>query len=194
MPVEQLDTFVWEDVCEMLTHPEMIEAALYRAQRGEWLPQELQARRENLRKARVSLEQQMERLTDAYLANMLQLEEYKRRRLELEQRLSVIAEQKRQLEANVGHHDQLAGMVQSMEVFCHRVQQGLTEATFEQKRQLIELLIDRVVVTGEEVEIRYVIPTSSRSEQIRFCHLRLDYFNRSMLTHQGQDACWWGFA
>jgi len=60
----------------------------------------------NLRKARVSLEQQMERLTDAYLANVLQLEEYKRRRLELEQRLSVIAEQKRQLEANVGHHDQ----------------------------------------------------------------------------------------
>ena len=116
---------------------------------------------------------------------MLQLDEYKRRRHELEQRLSVIAEQKRQIEANVGHHDQLAGMVQSMEAFCQRVQQGLTETTFEQKRQLNELLIDRVVVTGEEVEIRYVIPTSSRSEQIRFCHLRLDYFNRPMLSHQG---------
>ena len=107
---------------------------------------------------------------------VLQLEEYKRRRLELEQRLSVIAEQKRQLEVNVGHQDQLASMVQSIEVFCQRVQQGLSEATFEQKRQLIELLIDRVVVTGEEVEIRYVIPTSSKGEQMRFCHLRLDYF------------------
>jgi hypothetical protein len=31
-------------------------------------------------------------------------------------------------------------------------------------------------VTNEEVEIRYVIPTSSRSEQIRFCHLLTDYF------------------
>ena len=108
----------------MLTHSDTIAAALYRAQGGQWLPQELQARRENLRKARVSLEQQAERLTDAYLANVLQLEEYKRRRLELEQRLSVIAEQKRQLEANVGHHDQLAGMVQSIEAFCQRVQQG----------------------------------------------------------------------
>jgi site-specific DNA recombinase len=107
VPVEQLDELVWQDVCEMLTHPEMITTALYRAQGGQWLPQELQARRENLRKARVSLEQQMERLTDAYLASVLQLEEYQRRRLELEQRLSVIAEQKRQLEANVGHQDQL---------------------------------------------------------------------------------------
>ena len=31
------------------------------------MPQQLQARREHFRKARVSLEQQMERLTDAYL-------------------------------------------------------------------------------------------------------------------------------
>ena len=188
VPVEQLDELVWQDVCEVLTHPDMIATALYRAQGGQWLPQELQARRENLRKARVSLEQQAERLTDAYLANVLQLEEYKRRRLELEQRLSVIAEQKRQLEANVGHHDQLAGMVQSIEAFCQRVQQGLSEATFEQKRQLIELLIDRVVVTGEEVEIRYVIPTSSKGEYIRFCHLRLDYFDTPMATHQIEEA------
>jgi site-specific DNA recombinase len=106
VPVEQLDELVWQDVCEILTHPDMLAAALYRAQGGQWLPQELQARRENLRKARVSLEQQAERLTDAYLASVLQLEEYKRRRQELEQRLSVIEEQKRQLEANVGHHDQ----------------------------------------------------------------------------------------
>jgi site-specific DNA recombinase len=68
-----------------------------------------------------------------------------------------------------------------------RVQQGLTDATFEQKRQLIELLIDRVVVTGEEVEIRYVIPTSPHSEQTRFCHLCLDYFTGPMLAHQGQS-------
>lgn len=94
----------------------------------------------------------LERLTDAYLVNVPHLDEYKRRRLELEQRLSVIAEQKCQLEANVGHHDQLVAMVQSIEAFCQRVQYGLSEVTFEQKRQLIELLIDRVVVTGEEME------------------------------------------
>ncbi|HEU5383209.1 MAG TPA: recombinase family protein, partial [Ktedonobacteraceae bacterium] len=186
IPVEQLDELVWQDVCEMLTHPDRIASALYRAQGGQWLPQELQARRENLRKARVSLEQQMERLTDAYLANVLQLEEFKRRKHELEQRLSVITEQKRQLEANVGHHDQLAGMVQSIEAFCQRVQQGISEATFEQKRQLIELLVDRVVVTGEEVEIRYVIPTSPKGETIRFCHLRLDYFDVPMGAQEVQ--------
>jgi len=48
---------------------------------------------------------------------------------------------------------------------------------------LVELLIDRVVVTDEAVEIRYVIPTSPRGEQSRFCHLRLDYFDAPMAAH-----------
>jgi hypothetical protein len=49
-------------------------------------------------------------------------------------------------------------------------------ATFTQKRHLVELLIDRVVVTHEDVEIRYVIPTSPRSEPSRFCDVRTEYF------------------
>jgi site-specific DNA recombinase len=93
---------VWQDVCEMLTHPDLSAVALARAQGGEWLPQQLQARRETLRKARVSLEQQLERLTEAYLAKVIELEEFRRRRHELEQRLQAIAGQVRQLEASVG--------------------------------------------------------------------------------------------
>jgi hypothetical protein len=35
----------------------------------------------------------------------------------------------------------------------------------------------RVVVTNGEVEIRYVIPTSPRGEQVCFGDLRTDYFD-----------------
>ena len=58
---------------------------------------------------------------------------------------------------------------------CRRIEKGLAGATFEQKRRLVELLIDRVIVTEEEVEIRYVIPTSASGEHTRFCHLRTNY-------------------
>src|SRR4029450_13539137 len=54
---------------------------------------------------------------------------------------------------------------------------GLGQASFEQRRQLVELLIDRVVVTDGQVEIRYVIPTTPGSTKTRFCHLRTDYFH-----------------
>jgi hypothetical protein len=36
-------------------------------------------------------------------------------------------------------------------------------------------------VTMDEVEIRYVIPTSPRSEHIRFCHLHTDYFHPDLV-------------
>lgn len=52
----------------------------------------------------------------------------------------------------------------------------MAAATFEDKRKLVELLIDRVVVSDDNVEIRYVIPTSPQSEHVRFMHLRSDYF------------------
>jgi site-specific DNA recombinase len=49
IPVEQLDELAWQDVCMMLTHPQQIAEALAQAQGGQWLPQALQARHENLR-------------------------------------------------------------------------------------------------------------------------------------------------
>jgi site-specific DNA recombinase len=54
------------------------------------------------------------------------------------------------------------------------VRHGLSEATVAQKRQLIELLIDRVSVTDGDVELRFVVPTHPRAEQTRFCRLRLN--------------------
>src|ERR1700749_2274452 len=57
------------------------------------------------------------------------------------------------------------------------VQRGLAEADFERRRQLVMLLVDRVVVTDADVEIRYVLPITPESEHVRFCQLRKDYFN-----------------
>ena len=82
----------------------------------------------------------------------------------------------------------VAGLVTNVDAFCERIQYGLATATFEQKRALVELLVDRVVVTDEQVEIRYVIPMSPTSEQVRFCHLRTDYFGAPHLIRAFDDT------
>jgi site-specific DNA recombinase len=177
VPAHQLDELVWQDLCDVMQHPESITHALERAHGGHWLPQELQARRENLRKGHVNLEHQLDRLSEAYLQEVMPLVEYQRRRRELEQKAQALATQEQQLDGHIDHQAQLAALAASVEAFCQRVQAGLANATFEQKRQLVELLIDRVIVTDAEVEICYVIPTSPSSEHTRFCHLRKDYFD-----------------
>jgi site-specific DNA recombinase len=176
IPVKDLDRVVWDDLCSVLLHPEQLRPALDRALGGCWLPQELLSRKEQLRRVRTSLEQQQERWTEAYLAGLLSLDEYARRRQQLEQKGRTVQQQEQQLQAQAHSQEQLTALAGSLEEFCARVQAGLQTATFAQRRELVELLIDRVVVTGEEVEIRYVLPTSPTSEQTRFCQLRLDYF------------------
>jgi len=176
IPAQQLDELVWRDLCALLQHPELLTIALQQAQGGAWLPQEWQARRQQIRQSTTSLQQQEERLTEAYLAGVLSLEEYRRRRQDLAQRLAAIEQQAHLLEIQLEQQRDVTALATSITAFCQRVQVGLEQATFEQRRLLVELLIDRVVVTAEEVEIRYVIPTSPRSEHLRFCHLRLDYF------------------
>lgn len=177
IPADALDELVWADLCELLAHPERIAYALERARGGHWLPQELHARREQLRRGQVHLEGQIERLTQAYLSAAIALPEYQRRRQELDGKIRALATQAQQLDAQVDHHAELAGLTTSITAFCQRVRTGLTHATFAQKRTLVELLIDRVVVTHDEVEIRYVIPTSPAGEHTRFCHLRKDYLD-----------------
>ena len=177
IPADQLDALVWDDLCALLGSPEPLAEAVARAHGGAWLPQELLARRETLRRAQVHLSQQIERLTDAYLRAVFPLDEYERRRRELEQRMQALAGQEELLRHDAQRQQQLAGIAASLEAFRERVQHGLANATFEQRRQLMLLLVDRVVVTNDEVEIRYVLPTSPESEHVRFCHLRKDYFD-----------------
>lgn len=175
-PAGQLDDLVWQDLCQLLLHPENINSCLKRAQGGAWLPQEFQACHENLRRAHLQLEGQLKRLTEAYLSGIIPLIEYQRRRVDLEQRMTNLDAQANLLASQADRQKELSGCTSSITDFCGRVQGGLANATFEQKRQLVELLIDRVIVTGEEVEIRYVIPTGPEGEHTRFCQLRKDYF------------------
>jgi site-specific DNA recombinase len=180
IPAGQLDEVVWNDLRALLGEPEPLAAAVARAHGGAWLPQELLARRETLRRAQVHLSQQLERLTDAYLRAVIPLDEYERRRRDLEQRVQALAGQEELLRNDTQRQQQLACVAASLEAFRARVRHGLAEATFEQRRQLVMLLIDRVVVTDADVEIRYVLPTSSESEHVRFCQLRKDYFQHPM--------------
>jgi site-specific DNA recombinase len=172
-----LDVLVWDDLCQLMNQPDYIIDALQRAGGGQWLPQDLQSRKQTLRKAQIEISRQLERLTQAYLISIIPLAEYQRRRYELEQKSHALEVQMKELAAQVDRRAELVQLGSSIEEFCRRIAAGLANVTFDQKRTMVELLIDRVLVANGEVEIRYVVPTDPKSEKVRFCHLRKDYFD-----------------
>jgi site-specific DNA recombinase len=174
-PAKQLDDLVWNDLCEVLTHPDRIKIALERAHGRHWIPQELQARIERLTKAECQIKRQKKRLLDAYLQEIIEIQEFERKRIDLEKKQEVLKTEKFQLEAASLEQIEISAIADTIEAFCNKIQPVLEDATFEQKRQLVELLIDRVVVFDEQVEIRYVVSTKPDGPHVPFCQLYAAY-------------------
>jgi site-specific DNA recombinase len=176
IPASALDELVWQDLCQVLAEPSRITHELERAQLGEWLPQALQSRRKTIQDALAQLERQQTRLLDAYLAEIIGRDEFERKRQEVQQTQNGLSQQLRQLDAQAQRQIDVAKLAEGISTFCQRIQPTLNRLNFAQRRQLVELLIDCVIVTDGQVEIRYVLPTSPAGESTAFCHLRKDYF------------------
>jgi len=89
--------------------------------------------------------------------------------------LQALDRQEHELMQDTERQGETAGLAAHAEAFCQRVREGLAGADFDRKRALLELLVDRVVVTDGIVEIRYVVPTSPDGEREPFWRLRSDY-------------------
>jgi site-specific DNA recombinase len=146
--------------------PPLIVHARQRAQAGEWLPQALQARRRTIQEALKQLERQQARRLEVYLAEIIERDEFERERQEIQQSRQGLTQQLRQLEVQAQQQLDLLGLTRHIEAFCQHLQPTLDRLDFLQRRQLVELLIDRVIVDAGEVEIRYVIPTSPQGETL----------------------------
>jgi site-specific DNA recombinase len=177
IPTYQLDAVVWDDLYQVVRHPEVVAHELQRAQAGDWVPQELRRRQASLRGVRVGLSRQQARLLEAYLAGVVDLATFELKRNELGRREEEVLAREREVVAQGQRLVAVENIARSAAQILEQLSRGLGQASFEQRRELVELLIDRVVVTDDAVEIRYVIPTTEASAHTRFCQLRTDYFH-----------------
>jgi site-specific DNA recombinase len=176
IPATQLDELVWADLCAVLQPPELVTQAVQRAHSGAWVPQELRRRQATLRGVLTSVARQRQRLLEAYLTEVIDLACFQRQDQTLGQQEADLLAREREVAAQGKRLVGLSAIAQSMTAVLEQLRVGLDRADFQQRRQLMELLIDRVVVTNGQVEIRYVVPTTTSSTHTRFCHLRTDYF------------------
>jgi site-specific DNA recombinase len=165
VPTARLDAVIWDDVCRLLAEPAVLADALQRARRGWLSDQERAARRQDLRRRQLQVQRQIQRLVDAYAAEALTLEELRGRRATLEERLAALRREEQQGQADEVHHEHLLVLAARAEEFRATLARGLERASFEQRRAIVELLIDRVVVDAPAVEIRYAVPLSGVAQR-----------------------------
>jgi len=158
VPTGALDAVVWADLRQVLSDPAVLGEAVRRARAG-WLNDDARtARQQDLRQRRATLERQRQRLIDAYAAEAVTLEELQVRVRALEGRLTDLARDEQQLATSAKQQAMVAALATQVEAFRATIAHGLDQASFARRRELVELLIDRVLVAPPEVEIRYIIP------------------------------------
>jgi site-specific DNA recombinase len=156
---EEIEVAVWDHVAGLLAEPERLLEQFERfagaggagdGREGE------EVRRLDGLVARLQREEK--RLIDAYQAEVIDLDELASRRKQLAERrraLSAQREQRLRLGEQAARAREAYG---DLNAFCERVRSRLDGATFEEKQSILQLLIERIVVGEDTLEIRHVIP------------------------------------
>ena len=158
VPTAALDAAVWADLCLVLSDPAVLAEAVRRAQAGRLNDDARTTRQHDLRQRRTTLQRQRQRRIDAYAAEAVTLEELQTRVRALEGRLTDLTRDEHQFATSAEQQAQVAVLATHVETFRATIAHGLDQASFARRRELVEVLIDRVLVAPPEVAIRYLIP------------------------------------
>src|SRR5262249_11717146 len=97
------------------------------------------------------------RLVDAYQGEVITLEELKERRRQVQNRRQALIAQRDQ-QARLRADQQAAQFAwQELTAFCERIRTRLDELTPTEKQQVLQLLVERIIVGENSLEIRHVI-------------------------------------
>lgn len=156
--VDELDAAVWVHVKSLLEDPAGLASRFEELSRlpadgdggsaaaDRW---EAQLRR---------LEREEKRLVDAYQAEAIELSELRERREQVRGRREVLIAQRDQERRAQAERREARARWSDLEAFCRRVRSRLDEASFAERQRVLQLLIERVIVGEDSLEIRHVIP------------------------------------
>ncbi len=154
---ERLDELVWQKITELLENPELI-IEQYRRQKDIVLIGGTQKQCQKLEQQIQTYNKQIQRLIDAYQTEIITLKELETRKSSIEQRISQLQEQIRNIKAAEKKEIDYKKIFNNIDAFCGAVKQGIENASFEDRRKIIELLVEEVIVTNGKVEIVHIIP------------------------------------
>ena len=161
-----LDDLVWEKISEFLASPERLEEA-FEQQRGTAMFRSadvVDAELDRL-EARISdAERQVKRLLDAYQLGLVQQEELASRRATLERTIGGWRDEGRRLEAERPRWREAQQVSQSLDSFALHAGSGLRLLDFDAKQKLLRKLVERVLVTAGQVQVKLKIPLSTNSD------------------------------
>jgi site-specific DNA recombinase len=152
---ELLDLAVGQDVCALLAHPERLAEEYRRRVHADRPPKHTTLT--TLAAQLGQLRQGLARLIDSYTDGLIDKPEFEPRLSRLRPRIAHLEAQRQQLAEEAALHTDLRLILGRLEDFAAQIQEGLAEADWHRKRELIRALVRRVEVAHDQVKVVFRI-------------------------------------
>jgi len=113
---------------------------------------------------------QEDRITEAYINEAMDLDRYKEEMGKLHQRREDLERASKDIERRESEEKHSRKALGQMESFCHRVAQGLNALGFEERQQLLRLVVERIALGDNTIRIETIIPTGDGNVRLGYRH------------------------
>jgi len=149
-----LDKVVWQDVCELLRHPDKVAEEYRRRLEGEG--QDARGEQaEPLTRLIAQARRSLGRLIDSYSEGLIEKSEFEPRVKAARQRLARLEAEAKDQAAAQARRAELRLALNCLEEFAAEVRSGLEQAEWGKRREIMRALIKRVEIGHDEVRIVY---------------------------------------
>jgi len=153
-PVPLLEQTVWQEVCDLLQDRQRIQLE-YERRLNDPKSEDLNESRIQIQRGKIQLG--MNRLIDSYTDGFVQKNEFEPRITRLRQRLLDLDKQAQQIQDQENLRVELQIAIHRLEEFGEKVKDHLDEADWQMRRELIQLLVKRVEIGKDEVDVVFRI-------------------------------------
>jgi hypothetical protein len=150
-----VEPLIWELLTEYLQDPQLI-LQQFREQRSEEMADTLQRELEYVEAGLKTLADQERRLYDGITAGLISLDYAAATKPKLQSEQERLSSHKREIEAQLAQIEPRDVEGEQLEAFCARMRQGLEALDEAGRQKLVSLLVDKIVVTPEGLEVNVV--------------------------------------
>jgi site-specific DNA recombinase len=150
-----LDLAVWQEVCVLLAQPERLAEEYRRRVHADGSTKRTTLT--TLEAQLGKLRQGLARLIDSYAEALIEKHEFEPRITRLRQRIAYVEAQRQQMAEQTALDTDMRLIIGRLEDFAAQVQDGLAEADWSRKREMIRALVKRVEVAHDQVKVVFRI-------------------------------------
>ena len=172
---DSLDDAVWAQVCELLQHPERLQAEYERRLKKKTTdePVKLDAERK-------SIQSKIARMIDSFADGLISKAEFEPRIKRAKSQLGKVDDQVRKLAEENQNSQQLQLLILQIDEFTAKLKNRLEKIDWSTKRQIIRSLVRRIDIAPDEVNVVFRVaslpfdlaPTGGQS--LQHCRSRVD--------------------